>query len=58
MKTRHKPTLIEKPARGRTLTGGAHLPDEKFIEKEFPEAVMPTCPIRRVLTGQKAIVTA
>jgi len=29
----------------------------KFIEEQFPEPVMPACPINKVLKGQKAIVT-
>jgi glucose 1-dehydrogenase len=31
--------------------------DPKFIEEQFPEPVMPACPINKVLKGQKAIVT-
>lgn len=34
-----------------------HTPDTKFIEEQFPEPVMPACPINKVLKGQKAIVT-
>jgi glucose 1-dehydrogenase len=34
-----------------------HIPDAKFIEEQFPEPVMPACPINKVLKGQKAIVT-
>jgi glucose 1-dehydrogenase len=34
-----------------------HIPDTKFIEEQFPEPVMPACPINKVLKGQKAIVT-
>lgn len=37
--------------------GRSHTPDTKFIEEQFPEPVMPACPINRVLKGQKAIVT-
>jgi len=37
--------------------GHAHMPDRKFIEEQFPEPVMPACPINKVLKGQKAIVT-
>jgi len=33
------------------------MPDKTFIEEQFPEPVMPACPINRVLKGQKAIVT-
>jgi glucose 1-dehydrogenase len=33
------------------------MPDTKFIEEQFPEPVMPACPINKVLKGQKAIVT-
>jgi len=38
-------------------TGRMHVPDKKFIEEQFPEPVMPACPINKVLKGQKAIVT-
>jgi hypothetical protein len=34
-----------------------HVPDVKLIEGQFPEPVMPACPINKVLKGQKAIVT-
>ena len=34
-----------------------HIPDTRFIEEQFPEPVMPACPINKVLKGQKAIVT-
>ena len=37
--------------------GRIHTPDTKFIEEQFPEPVMPACPINKVLKGQKAIVT-
>ena len=48
------PTM-EKPA---TLPPKrTHIPDAKFIEEQFPEPVMPACPINKVLKGQKAIVT-
>jgi glucose 1-dehydrogenase len=48
-------TLLAKPT---TMPAGhAHMPDRKFIEEQFPEPVMPACPINKVLKGQKAIVT-
>jgi glucose 1-dehydrogenase len=46
---------MEKPA--MRPVGRSHTPDTKFIEEQFPEPVMPACPINRVLKGQKAIVT-
>src|SRR5512147_1093441 len=47
--------VMEKPA--PQPAGEKHLPDRKFIEEQFPEPVMPACPINKVLKGQKAIVT-
>ena len=47
--------LMEKPA--PASAGRAQVPDQKFIEEQFPEPVMPACPINKVLKGQKAIVT-
>jgi glucose 1-dehydrogenase len=49
--------LLEKPIPNPMPTGGVHAPDVKFIEEQFPEPVMPACPINKVLKGQKAIVT-
>src|SRR5215469_11890623 len=49
--------ILEKTAPTRTSMGQAHVPDRKFIEEQFPEPVMPACPIHKVLKGQKAIVT-
>ena len=40
-----------------TPPGQAHVPDQRFIEEQFPEPVMPECPIQKVLQGQKALVT-
>lgn len=34
-----------------------HRPDWKFIEEQFPAPVMPSCPIHKVLKGQRALVT-
>ena len=33
------------------------MPDQKFIDEQFPEPVMPACSINRILKGQKALVT-
>lgn len=44
---------MEKP--GTTPMNRIHIPDAKFIEEQFPEPVMPACPINKVLKGQKAI---
>src|SRR3974390_630635 len=49
--------LLERPAPAPMPMGGVHMPDRKFIEGQFPEPVMPACPINKVLKGQKAIVT-
>jgi glucose 1-dehydrogenase len=49
--------LLEKPNPGPKPMGRAHVPDRRFIEEQFPEPVMPACPINKVLKGQKAIVT-
>jgi len=46
---------MERPA--ATPLNRLHTPDPKFIETQFPEPVMPACPINKVLKGQKAIVT-
>src|ERR1041384_3933096 len=46
---------MERPT--ATPTNRMHMPDRKFIEEQFPEPVMPACPINKVLKGQKAIVT-
>src|SRR6266436_8149928 len=50
-------TLLEKPTQAMMPVGRMHMPDRKFIEEQFPEPVMPACPINKVLKGQKAIVT-
>jgi len=49
--------LLEKSTSAMMPAGRAHVPDRKFIEEQFPEPVMPACPINKVLKGQKAIVT-
>jgi len=49
--------LLEKPNPGTMPMGQVHVPDRRFIEEQFPEPVMPACPINKVLRGQKAIVT-
>src|SRR5580765_7517437 len=49
--------LLEKPTSAMMPTGRVHVSDRKFIEEQFPEPVMPVCPINKVLKGQKAIVT-
>jgi glucose 1-dehydrogenase len=49
--------LLEKTAPAMMPTGRVHMPNKKFIEEQFPEPVMPACPINKVLKGQKAIVT-
>src|SRR3974390_751584 len=49
--------LLERPAPAPMPMGGVHMPDRKFIEEQFPEPVMPACPINKVLKGQKEIVT-
>src|SRR5215467_4289912 len=48
--------LLEKSVEPMSI-GRTHVPDTKFIEEQFPEPVMPACPINKVLKGQKAIVT-
>ena len=48
---------LQRSAPALIPEGRAHIPDRKFIEEEFPEPVMPACPINKVLKGQKAIVT-
>src|SRR6185369_867209 len=50
-------SLLEKPTPPMPA-GRVHMPDRKFIEDQFPEPVMPACPINKVLKGQKAIVTS
>src|SRR6266566_1728418 len=50
-------TLMEKPAPKAMPAGRVHIPDRRFTEEQFPEPVMPACPINKVLKGQKAIVT-
>ncbi len=49
--------LSQRPGEIPLPTGRVHVPDVKFIEEQFPEPVMPACPINKVLKGQKAIVT-
>ena len=49
--------LVEKPNAAAVPMAQAHMPDRKFVEEQFPEPVMPACPINQVLKGQKAIVT-
>ena len=49
--------LLEKPAPTAVPMEREHMTDRKFIEGQFPEPVMPACPINKVLKGQKAIVT-
>ena len=46
---------MERPA--ATPMNRMHIPDTKFVEEQFPEPIMPACPINKVLRGQKAIVT-
>ena len=50
-------TLLEKPTPAMMPAGRVPMPNRKFIEEQFPEPVMPACPINKVLKGQKAIVT-
>src|SRR6266852_4060058 len=50
-------TLMERPVPTTMPAGRVHVPDRRFIEEQFPEPVMPACPINKVLKGQKAIVT-
>src|SRR6516162_3034349 len=52
-----KEMLIDKPAPVTKPMARVHSPDSKFIEEQFPEPVMPACPINKVLKGQKAIMT-
>jgi len=47
---------MEKPAAPQ-LRAARHMPNSAFIAAQFPEPVMPSIPINRVLKGQKAIVT-
>ena len=49
--------LLGQTAATQKPRGTAHAPDRKFIKEQFPEPVMPDCPINKVLKGQKAIVT-
>jgi len=49
--------LFDKPAPAPMSMARVHVSDTKFIEEQFPEPVMPACPINKVLKGQKAIVT-
>ena len=49
--------LLDKRTPAMMPIERGHVPDRKFIEDQFPEPVMPACPINRVLKGQKAIVT-
>jgi glucose 1-dehydrogenase len=49
--------LLEKTTSMMTPTGRVQMPNQKFIEEQFPEPVMPASPINKVLKGQKAIVT-
>src|SRR5215472_2164862 len=49
--------LLETPNLATMSKARVHVPDRKFIEEQFPEPVMPVCPINKVLKGQKAIVT-
>ncbi len=49
--------LLERTDPAKKAVGATHVPDRKFIEEQFPEPVMPACPINKVLKGQKAIVT-
>src|SRR3974390_1550053 len=49
--------LLEKPAPAMMPMARVHVSDRKFIDEQFPEPVMPACPINKVLKGQKAIVT-
>jgi glucose 1-dehydrogenase len=48
---------MEKPALPKPAANRAHMPNAKFIAEQFPDPVMPACPINKVLQGQKAIVT-
>src|SRR6266404_4556329 len=50
-------TLMERPVPKTMPSGRDHTPDTQFIREQFPEPVMPACPINKVLKGQKAIVT-
>src|SRR5262245_13172201 len=49
--------VLETPAPAMAPIGRLQMPDRKFIEEQFPEPVLPACPINKVLKGQKAIVT-
>jgi glucose 1-dehydrogenase len=49
--------LMEKPMAPKSAGGRTHMPNAKFIAEQFPDPVMPACPINKVLQGQKAIVT-
>ena len=49
--------LMEKPMASKSAAGRTHMPNAKFIAEQFPDPVMPACPINKVLQGQKAIVT-
>ena len=50
-------TIMERQSPPAPSEGRTHVPDRKFIAEEFPEPVMPECPITKVLKGQKVIVT-
>src|SRR5258706_15756788 len=50
-------TTMERTATRSVKPAQNHMPDTKFIADQFPEPVMPACPINKVLKGQKAIVT-
>ncbi len=49
--------LLEKPTSVTMPMPRVHIANARFIEEQFPEPVMPGCPINKVLKGQKAIVT-
>ncbi len=49
--------VLDQSAPAMMPVNQAHVPNRQFIEQQFPEPVMPACPINKVLKGQKAIVT-
>jgi len=53
------PEVQLPPNRSRTLTSDGHeeLMQQHLRDENLPEAVMPACPINKVLKGQKALVT-
>ena len=45
------------PNETKQAVSRSHTPDQKFIEEQFPEPVLPACSINKILKGQKALVT-